>query len=109
MFVPRSVMIYIAKQLLIGNNRILSIANINGAVKRIDELSCMKYVVKLQNGNGDYEVNSTDLGWVCTYPDVPRAFQNVNCKGYSVIQTKTPPSQGQLCRQICWVRVSQMH
>jgi hypothetical protein len=34
----------------------LAIANIDGAIKRINEL---KYVVKSQNGNGDYDVNST--------------------------------------------------
>jgi hypothetical protein len=38
----------------------LVIANIDGAIKRISEL---KYVVKSQNGNGEYDVCSTDLGW----------------------------------------------
>jgi len=39
----------------------LAIANIEGAIKRINEL---KYVVKSQNASGDYDVCSTDLGWV---------------------------------------------
>jgi putative transposase len=44
----------------------LAIANIDGAIKRISEL---KYVVKSQNGNGDYDICSTDLGWVCSCPE----------------------------------------
>jgi len=39
----------------------LVIANIDGAIKRISELV---YKVKSQNGNGGYDVCSTDLGWV---------------------------------------------
>src|SRR5438132_2623294 len=53
----------------------LVIANIDGAIKRINEL---KYVVKSQNGNGDYDVCSTDLGWVCSCPD--HKFRGVKCK-----------------------------
>ncbi|MFZ0510543.1 MAG: DDE-type integrase/transposase/recombinase [Candidatus Nitrosopolaris sp.] len=53
----------------------LAIANISGTVKRISEL---KYVVKSQSGNGDYEVNSTDLGWVCSCPD--HTYRGVKCK-----------------------------
>ena len=44
----------------------LAIANISGAIKRISEL---KYVLKSQSGNGDYDVNSSDLGWLCSCPD----------------------------------------
>jgi transposase-like protein len=51
------------------------IANIDGAIKRISET---KYVVKSQNGNGDYDVCSTDLGWVCSCPD--HKFRGVKCK-----------------------------
>jgi hypothetical protein len=36
----------------------LVIANIDGAIKRISEL---RYVVKSQTGNGDYEICSTEL------------------------------------------------
>jgi hypothetical protein len=35
-----------------------AIAQVEGAIKRINET---EYVVKSQNGNGDYEVRSTDL------------------------------------------------
>ena len=37
------------------------IAQVEGAIKRISE---SVYKVKSQNGNGDYDVCSTDLGWV---------------------------------------------
>ena len=53
----------------------LAIANIDGAIKRINET---KYVVKSQNGNGGYDVCSTDLGWVCSCPD--HKFRGVKCK-----------------------------
>jgi putative transposase len=51
------------------------IANISGAIKRINDT---KYVVKSQNGNGGYDVCSTDLGWVCSCPD--HKFRGVKCK-----------------------------
>ena len=53
----------------------LVIANIDGAIKRISEL---KYIVKSQNGNGGYDVCSTDLGGVCSCPD--HKFRGVKCK-----------------------------
>jgi putative transposase len=53
----------------------LDIANINGAIKRISEL---KYIVKSQNGKGDYEINSTDLGWMCACAD--HKYRGVKCK-----------------------------
>ena len=53
----------------------LVIANIDGAIKRISDL---KYAVKSQNGGGDYDVCSTDLGWVCSCPD--HKFRGVKCK-----------------------------
>jgi putative transposase len=34
--------------------------------------------VKSQNGNRDYDVCSTDLGWVCSCPD--HKFRGVKCK-----------------------------
>ena len=51
------------------------IAETTGSIKRISEL---KYVVKSQNGNGDYDVISTDLGWVCSCPG--HKFRGVKCK-----------------------------
>jgi putative transposase len=53
----------------------LAIANIIGAVKRISESI---YKVKSQNGNDDYDISSTDLGWVCSCPD--HKFRGVKCK-----------------------------
>jgi len=53
----------------------LAIANIPGTVKRISEL---KYAVKSQNGNGDYDVSLTDLGWLCSCPD--HTYRGVKCK-----------------------------
>jgi putative transposase len=53
----------------------LAIANISGTIKRISEL---RYVVKSQSGNGDYDVNSTDLGWVCACAD--HTYRGVKCK-----------------------------
>ena len=53
----------------------LVIANISGAIKRIGELV---YKVKSQNGNREYDVCSTDLGWVCSCPD--HKFRSVKCK-----------------------------
>lgn len=47
----------------------------SGAVKRISDL---KYIVKSQNGGGDYDICSTDLGWVCSCPD--HKFRGVKCK-----------------------------
>ena len=49
MFVHRSVMLYMANSYKLVKKS--AIANINGAVKRIDE---SVYKVKLENGNGDY-------------------------------------------------------
>ncbi|MGC1931121.1 MAG: hypothetical protein WA667_19300 [Candidatus Nitrosopolaris sp.] len=46
------------------------------AIKRIKET---EYVVKSQNGSGD-EVRSTDLGWVCSWPD--RKFRGVKCSTF---------------------------
>ena len=55
--------------------RRIGIANIDGAIKRFNE---MKYVVKSQNANGEYDVCATDLGWVCSCPD--HKFRGVKCK-----------------------------
>lgn len=51
------------------------IAKATGAIKRINELT---YSVLSQSGNGDYEVHSTDIGWVCSCPD--HKFRGVQCK-----------------------------
>jgi len=51
------------------------IAETTGSIKRINEKT---YAVKSQNGNGDYDIHSTDLGWVCSCPD--HKFRGVKCK-----------------------------
>ncbi|MGC1927539.1 MAG: DDE-type integrase/transposase/recombinase, partial [Candidatus Nitrosopolaris sp.] len=53
----------------------LAIANISGTIKRING---REYIVKSQNGNGEYQVSSTDLGWVCACPD--HKYRGVKCK-----------------------------
>ena len=53
----------------------LVIANIDGAIKRISDSA---YKVKSQNANGEYDVCSTGLGWVCSCPD--HKFRGVKCK-----------------------------
>jgi hypothetical protein len=55
-------MLYIAETAINRQQLGLVIANTSGAIKRISE---SVYKAKSQNGNGDYDVNSTDLGWVC--------------------------------------------
>ena len=52
-----------------------AIAQVEGTIKRISEL---KYILKSQNGNGDYDICPTDLGWVCSCPD--HKFRGVKCK-----------------------------
>ncbi|MGB8936284.1 MAG: SWIM zinc finger family protein [Candidatus Nitrosopolaris sp.] len=54
---------------------IVAIANINSVIIRTNET---KYVVKSQNGNGDYDISLTDLGWICSCPD--DKFRGVKCK-----------------------------
>ena len=48
------------------NRPAIGIANIPDTIKRVTEL---EYIVKSQNGNGDYKVNSTDLGCICSCHD----------------------------------------
>ena len=45
---------------------VLAIANIDSVIKRISE---SVYKVKSQNGSREYNISSTDLGWVCSCPD----------------------------------------
>ena len=57
------------------NRPAIGIANIPDTIKRITEL---EYIVKSQNGNGDYKVNSTDLGWICSCHD--HTYRGEKCK-----------------------------
>lgn len=45
------------------------------AVTRIDQNS---YRVKSQSGNDEYQVMSSELGWLCSCPDA--MFRNEKCK-----------------------------
>ena len=54
---------------------VLAIANIDSAIKRSSE---SVYKVKSQNGNREYNISSTDLGWVCSCPD--HTYRGVKCK-----------------------------
>lgn len=53
----------------------LTIAQLNGQVKRIDERS---YTVKSQSGNGEYQVLQSELGWICECPD--HMYRDQKCK-----------------------------
>jgi len=44
----------------------LTIAQLNGQVRRIDDNN---YFVKSQSGNGEYQVINGELGWLCSCPD----------------------------------------
>jgi putative transposase len=51
------------------------IVNSDGSIRRINELI---YSVISQSGNSNYEVHSTEIGWVCSCPD--HKFRGVKCK-----------------------------
>jgi putative transposase len=51
------------------------IAQSDGSVRRINELT---YSVISQSDNSNYEVHSTEIGWVCSCPD--HKFRGVKCK-----------------------------
>ena len=51
------------------------IANTTNQIKRLDAYS---YKVNSQSGNGEYDIISTELGWVCSCPD--HMFRGVKCK-----------------------------
>jgi putative transposase len=53
----------------------LTIAQLNGQVRRIDDLT---YAVKSQSGNGEYQIIQSELGWLCACPD--HMFRAQKCK-----------------------------
>lgn len=53
----------------------LTIAQLDGQVRRIDEFS---YKVKSQSGNGEYDVLASELGLLCNCPD--SMFNGEKCK-----------------------------
>ena len=52
-----------------------AIAQTFGAVRRIDATT---YAVRSQSGNGEYQVISGEMGWICSCPDAK--FRGVKCK-----------------------------
>jgi putative transposase len=52
-----------------------------GAIKRIIN---SKYVVISQSGNGNYEIQSTALGWVCSCQD--HVYRGVKCKHIHAVE-----------------------
>jgi putative transposase len=52
-----------------------TIARTEGQVRRID---ANEYEVKSQSGAGEYQVLSTELGWLCSCPDA--MYRDVKCK-----------------------------
>ena len=56
-----------SKQLITREEQGRIIANMNGSIKRISDIS---YTVNSQSGNGSsYNVNATEIGWNCSCPD----------------------------------------
>lgn len=53
----------------------LTIAQLNGQVKRVDDLT---YIVKSQSGNGEYQVYHGELGWLCSCYD--HIYRGSKCK-----------------------------
>lgn len=53
----------------------LTIAQLNGQVRRIDDNN---YFVKSQSGNGEYQIIQSELGWLCSCPD--HMFRAQKCK-----------------------------
>lgn len=55
----------------------MSLAHLGGFVRRVDDNS---YVVRSQSGNGDYQVISGELGWLCSCPDFTYRVQKLGEK-----------------------------
>jgi transposase-like protein len=64
-----------SKQLIDRQKQGRIIAKMTDSVKRISDVS---YIVISQSGNGSYEVHSSEIGWVCSFPD--HKFRGVKCK-----------------------------
>jgi putative transposase len=66
----------VCKQLIDREEQGRIIAKMNGSIKRINDTS---YIVNSQSGNtSTYNVNTTQLGWVCSCPD--HVYRGVKCK-----------------------------
>jgi len=64
-----------SKQLIDRQEQGKLIASMEGSVRRISETS---YKVRSQSGNGSYNVNANELGWICSCPD--HIHRGVKCK-----------------------------
>ncbi|MGB8035407.1 MAG: DDE-type integrase/transposase/recombinase [Nitrososphaeraceae archaeon] len=65
-----------SKQLITREEQGRIIANMNGSIKRISDVS---YTVSSQSGSGSsYNVNATEIGWNCSCPD--HTYRGVKCK-----------------------------
>jgi putative transposase len=56
------------------------IAQAKGSVKRLDKY----YVVTSQTGNGSYNVELTELGFICSCPD--HLYRGVKCKHIHAVE-----------------------
>lgn len=57
------------------------IAQAKGSIKRIDDKN---YVVTSQSGNGSYNIQLTELGFVCSCPD--HTYRGVKCKHIHAVE-----------------------
>jgi hypothetical protein len=62
----------------LGNIRFQRGCEIASKKKQIEELDRFRYSVKSQSNSGEYEILSTDVGWICSCAD--HRFRNVTCK-----------------------------
>jgi putative transposase len=61
--------------------RAQEIANKPNQITRLDDNT---YKVKSQTGNGEYDVISGELGWLCSCPD--HKFRGVTCKHIHAVE-----------------------
>jgi putative transposase len=64
-----------SKQLIDRQEQGRIISQMNDAINRIND-TC--YTVNSQSGNGSYNVNVNELGWICSCPD--HIYRGVKCK-----------------------------
>ena len=63
------------QQIDLREQRGQAIAQVEGQITRLDEHA---YTVRSQSGNGEYELLSTELGWICSCAD--HIYRGVKCK-----------------------------
>ena len=57
------------------------IAQTKGSIKRLDDKN---YLVNSQSGDGSYNLQLTEFGFVCTYADY--VFRGVKCKHIHAVE-----------------------